>query len=108
MNSDTKQIVSFLVFAVVVLALVLIVIFSGKTKHDDAVVDNEKEHKAVVVETLAKTSPKPSETSQEEHRKAAEMRENEETVGETMPESSPAPQKEMATITNGARCAETA
>ena len=58
MNSDTKQIVSFLVFAVVVLALVLIVIFSGKTKHDDAVVDNgthqnKESHKREQSELLA-------------------------------------------------------
>ena len=45
MNRDTKQIISFLLFAFVVLSLVLIVIFSGKNKESS-------------VETFPETSQK--------------------------------------------------
>ena len=115
MDRDTKQIVSFLLFAFVVLTLVLIVIFSGKNKESSVETASETSQKqpAQPVETFPETSQKqpvksvktspetsPQKTSlhDDPHRKNAEMRENEETAGDAMPESVPAPQKESEDI----------
>ena len=118
MDKDTKQIISFLVFASVLLTLVLIVVFSGKSKNSAETFQETSQRSAeqkpaetsIEKKKPAETSSKPanqpethhgtslqSETA-EAHRKAVEMRENEETVGETIPDSAPAPQKENEDI----------
>ena len=107
MNNDTKQIFLFIVFAAVVIGVAVTLIF-GKNK--DVETSPETSPKTVEtspepseqksVETSPETSPKTAETSPKtaetsmQHQTTAEMRENEETVGETIPDESPAPQKE--------------
>ena len=107
MDKDTKQIISFVVFACVLLAVVLTVVFSGKKKESAETLPEqpkpaeqkpaetfETSQKSVKTSTEKSNTETHRSTKEEEQRKNAEMRENEETVGETMPESAPAPQKE--------------
>lgn len=97
MNNDKKQVLSFLVFACVVLMLVLIVIFSSKNKESSVETFPETSQKTTENPQKTTTPPNTAETpakNAETQNKIAEIRENEETVGETTPESAPAPQKE--------------
>jgi len=111
-NEKKHNNITVLVFAVVVLVLGLLVVFykagGGETSEQKTVEEkpaeqtktDEKPVEQPTVQTfhetsLQETSPqKTSPQNDDPHRKAAEMRENEETAGDAIPESSPAPQKE--------------
>ncbi|MBR4531977.1 peptidoglycan DD-metalloendopeptidase family protein [bacterium] len=110
MYNEKKHNFTVWVFAAVIVLLVLLVVFYRSRPEA-----TEQSAEQKPVETSPETSPKPStpkktaepknadrhhgtslqsETAEKEHRKNAEMRENEETAGDAIPESSPAPQKE--------------
>jgi len=110
MYGEKKHNFTLWVFIGVILILAVLVVFyrAGETSGEEKTAEQKpsvetspetspKESKHAeqpTVQTFHETSPKPSEKAEKEHRKAAEMRENEETVGDAIPESSPAPQKE--------------
>ena len=110
MYNEKKNSFTVWVFAAVIVILALLVVFYKSRPAETSPEAPQKSAEQKPVEKSAKQSPekpKPakqpethhgtslqSETVEKEHRKNAEMRENEETVGDAMPESSPAPQKE--------------
>lgn len=115
MYNEKKHNFTVWVFAAVIVLLVLLVVFYRSRPEA-----TEQSAEQKPVETSPETSPKPStpkktaepknadrhhgtslqsETAEKEHRKNAEMRENEETAGDAIPASTPSePQKEAEDI----------
>ena len=116
MYNEKKNKFTVWVFAAVILLLALLVVFykagAGETSENAETTEKNVEQPKPAEQKTAEMSPKPAEqkpaetspkpaeqpksaeTAEKEHRKNAEMRENEETVGEAIPESNPAEQKE--------------
>ena len=112
MYNEKKNNITVWVFAAVIVILALLVVFyksrpetteqpaeqktAEKNVEQPKPAEKNVEQPKSSVETFHETSQKPSETHhgtslQQEQRKNAEMRENEETVGDAIPESNPAP-----------------
>ena len=106
MYNEKKNNVTVWVFAAVIVILALLVVFYKSRPAETA--ENAAEQKTAEQKPAeqpkpAETSnekpkpaeqPKSAETAEKERRKNAEMRGNEETVGDAIPESNPAEQKE--------------
>ena len=94
MYNEKKHNFTVWVFAAVIVLLALLVVFyksQPAEKPEQPDIQKTAEKNAEQTKLAAETS---QETSHDEQRKNAEMRENEETAGDAIPESSPAPQKE--------------